>query len=123
VKVVTGQLKITRLQLAKARKEAEKLNDEASQKVKRSTLRCIPNWHQGSSDDVKTVDTKVVGVRTDVDTTREDLKMARGDGTLIARTHEEIDQLRHLGERDYTEFTITQNARRSRQRHYRTAER
>src|SRR5207253_850948 len=63
---------------------------------------------KASSDDVKSVDTKVVGVRTDLDTTREDLKMAKSEmGTLIARNHDEIDQLRRLGERDYTEFTIT----------------
>jgi len=32
------------------------------------------------------VDTKVVGVKTDLDATREDLKMARSEmGTLIAR--------------------------------------
>ena len=48
-----------------------------------------------------------MGVRTDLDTTREDLKMAKSEmGTLIARNHDEIDQLRRLGERDYTEFTI-----------------
>jgi hypothetical protein len=53
------------------------------------------------------VDTKVVGVKTDLDATREDLKMARSEmGTLIARNHDEIDQLRRLGERDYVEFTL-----------------
>lgn len=47
------------------------------------------------------------GVQTDVDITREDLKMANSEmGTLIARNHGEINQLRRLGERDYTEFTI-----------------
>jgi len=62
---------------------------------------------KATSDDVKTVDTKVVGVKTDLDATREDLKMARSEmGTLIARNHDEIDQLRRLGERDYVEFTI-----------------
>src|SRR6266851_3569483 len=36
-----------------------------------------------------------------------DLKMARSEmGTLIARNHDEIDQLRRLGERDYVEFTV-----------------
>src|SRR6266478_3848281 len=41
------------------------------------------------------------------DATSEDLKMARSEmGTLIARNHDEIDQLRRLGERDYIEFTI-----------------
>src|SRR5205814_527256 len=62
---------------------------------------------KATSDDVKVVDTKVVGVKTDLDATREDLKMARSEmGTLIARNHDEIDQLRRLGERDYVEFTI-----------------
>ena len=33
--------------------------------------------------------------------------MARSEmGTLIARNHDEIDQLRRLGERDYVEFTV-----------------
>jgi len=60
---------------------------------------------KANSNDVKTVDTKVVGIRTDLDTTPEDLKSEMG--TFIARNHNEIDQLRRLGERDYTEFTIT----------------
>jgi hypothetical protein len=62
---------------------------------------------KASSDELKNVDTKVGTVRTDLDTTRDDLKMARSEmGTLIARNHDEIDQLRRLGERDYVEFTI-----------------
>jgi hypothetical protein len=33
--------------------------------------------------------------------------MARSEmGTLIARNHDEIDQLRRLGEREYVEFTV-----------------
>jgi len=33
--------------------------------------------------------------------------MARSEmGTLIARNHDEIDQLRHMGQRDYFEFTV-----------------
>ena len=34
--------------------------------------------------------------------------MARSEmGTLIARNHDEIDQLRRMGQRDYFEFTVT----------------
>jgi uncharacterized protein DUF4349/putative zinc finger protein len=113
LKVVTDKLKITQTQLDKARKEAQKLNDEASQKV--TALDTSVHTELASkafSDDVKTVDTKVVGVRTDLDTTREDLKMAKSEmGTFIARNHDEINQLRRLGERDYTEFTITDRNR------------
>jgi chromosome segregation ATPase len=106
--VVTKKLKITQGQLKTARAEATKLNDETTQK-----LTALDTSVKGelatkaTSDDLKNVDTKVGGVRTDLDTTREDLKMARSEmGTLIARNHDEIDQLRRLGEREYVEFTV-----------------
>jgi chromosome segregation ATPase len=109
LKVVTGKLKITQGQLKKAREEAAKLNDATVQKVAAlDTSVHTELATKATSDDVKVVDTKVVGVKTDLDATREDLKMARSEmGTLIARNHDEIDQLRRLGERDYIEFTIT----------------
>ena len=109
LKVVTDKLKITQGQLKKARTEAAKLNDETNQKVTALDTSVHSELAtKASSDDVKTVDTKVGGVRTDLDTTREDLKMAKSEmGTLIARNHDEIDQLRRLGERDYVEFTIS----------------
>src|ERR1700756_5568485 len=109
LKVVTGKLKITQGQLKKAREEAAKLNDATTEKLTALDTSVHSELAtKATSDDVKTVDTKVVGVKTDLDATREDLKMARSEmGTLIARNHDEIDQLRRLGERDYVEFTIT----------------
>src|SRR2546429_2394341 len=109
LKVVTGKLKITQGQLKKAREEAAKLNDATTEKLTALDTSVHSELAtKATSDDVKTVDTKVVGVKTDLDATREDLKMARSEmGTLIARNHDEIDQLRRLGERDYVEFNIT----------------
>ena len=108
LKVVTDKLKLTQGQLKKAREESSKLNDETFEK-----LTALDTSVKGelatkaTADDVKTVDTKVVAVKSDLDATRDDLKMARSEmGTLIARNHDEIDQLRRLGERDYLEFTI-----------------
>ncbi len=108
LKVVTGKLKITQGQLKKSREEAAKLNDASTEKLTALDTSVHSELAtKATSDDVKTVDTKVVGVKTDLDATREDLKMARSEmGTLIARNHDEIDQLRRLGERDYVEFTI-----------------
>src|SRR5690349_24345394 len=108
LKVVTGKLKITQGQLKKAREEAAKLNDATTEKLTALDTSVHSELAtKATSDDVKTVDTKVVGVKTDLDATREDLKMARSEmGTLIARNHDEIDQLRRLGEREYVEFTI-----------------
>jgi chromosome segregation ATPase len=106
--VVTKKLKITQGQLKNAREEATKLNDETTQKL--TALDSSVHTElatKATSDDVKTVDTKVGTVRTDLDSTKEDLKMARSEmGTLIARNHDEIDQLRRLGEREYVEFSI-----------------
>src|SRR5271168_1756422 len=112
IKVVTDKLKITQGQLRKAREEnakLDKLSDDTTQKLTAlDTSVHTELATKATTDDVKSVDTKVVGVRTDLDSTREDLKMARSEmGTLIARNHDEIDQLRRLGERDYVEFTIT----------------
>jgi uncharacterized protein (DUF2141 family) len=108
LKVVTDKLKITQGQLKKARLEAAKAVEDTTTKL--SALDTSVHTElatKAATDDLKNVDTKVVGVRTDLDTTREDLKMARSEmGTLIARNHDEIDQLRRLGERDYVEFTI-----------------
>jgi len=108
LKVVTDKLKLTQGQLKKAREESSKLKDETSEK-----LTALDTSVKGelatkaTNDDVKTVDTKVVSVKSDLDATRDDLKMARSEmGTLIARNHDEIDQLRRLGERDYLEFSI-----------------
>src|SRR5437660_9241320 len=108
LKVVTGKLKITQGQLKKARQEASDANQDTVQKVTAlDTSVHTELATKAAADDLKNVDTKVGGVRTDLDTTREDLKMARSEmGTLIARNHDEIDQLRRLGERDYVEFTI-----------------
>lgn len=108
LKVVTDKLKITQGQLKKAREEAAKSIDETSQKLTAlDTSVHTELATKAGADDLKNVDTKVGGVRTDLDQTRDDLKMARSEmGTLIARNHDEIDQLRRLGERDYVEFTI-----------------
>jgi hypothetical protein len=109
LKVVTDKLKITQGQLKKARMEAEANNTQTTEMVKSlDTSVHTELATKASSDDVKTVDTKVGKVSTDLDKTVNDLNMTRSElGTLIARNHDEIDVLRRQGERDYTEFTIT----------------
>jgi hypothetical protein len=108
LKVVTDKLKITQGQLKKAREEAQQLNSDTSSKI----TALDTSVHQelatkATSDDVKTVDTKVTKVGDDLTKTISDLNMARSElGTLIAKNHDEIDVLRRMGERDYIEFTI-----------------
>jgi uncharacterized protein (DUF2141 family) len=111
LKVVTDKLKITQGQLKKARLQAEaaaKQNDETTQKLSALDTSVHDELAtKAGTQDVQNVDTKVTAVGADLNTTKEDLKMAKSEmGTLIARNHDEIDQLRRLGERDYVEFTI-----------------
>jgi len=109
--VVTKRLRLTQSDLKKARDEAESIRTEDQQKIAEvdatATAAKTELATKASTDDVKNVDGKVDGVRTDLSGTQNDLKMARSElGTLIARNHEDVEQLRRLGERDYIEFTI-----------------
>ncbi len=109
--VVTKRLRLTQSDLKKAREEAVAIKTEHEQKL--ADLAAVNGTvktelaTKATTDDVKTVDGRVTGVRTDLESTQNDLKMARSElGTLIARNHEDVEQLRRLGERDYIEFTI-----------------
>jgi hypothetical protein len=110
--VITKRLRLTQGDLKKARQEAETIRTEDQQKIDavNGTVSTVSTElaTKASTDDVKGVDGKVDGVRTDLTGTQNDLKMARSElGTLIASNHEEVEQLRRLGERDYIEFTIS----------------
>jgi hypothetical protein len=109
LKVVTDRLKITQGQLKKARTEAATANTETTQKLTALDTSVHNELAtKATTDDVKTVDTKVTTVSDNLVKTNSDLSMARSElGTLIAKNHDEIDYLRRLGERDYIEFTIT----------------
>jgi len=62
---------------------------------------------KANGSDVEAVGNDVKGVRSDLDAQKQGLQMARSEfGTLIARNHEDIEQLRRLGVRDYFEFSL-----------------
>src|SRR3981081_1386611 len=106
--VVTKRLRITQTDLKKAHAETEAVKTESEQKIAEMDGAVKTELAtKATTDDVKTVDGRVSGVRTDLESTQNDLKMARSElGTLIARNHEDVEQLRRLGERDYIEFSI-----------------
>jgi len=106
--VVTKRLRLTQKDLKTAREEAETIRTEDQQKIAEVDASAKTELAtKATNDQVKNVDGKVDVVRTDLTGTQNDLKMARSElGTLIARNHEDVEQLRRLGERDYIEFTI-----------------
>jgi hypothetical protein len=78
----------------------------------------------GLSTDVSGVKTDVGGVKTDLSKTKSDLattinqlQSMKGDldghSTLIARTHDELELLKHRGDRNYYEFTLTKGQKKA----------
>ena len=106
--VVTERLKLTQGELARARKQGKQFQEQYTKNLEEmeSSVR-TELAAKASADEVKNLSGDVSGVRTDLETAKQNLQMAKGEfGTLIARNHEEIDQLRRLGQRDYFEFSL-----------------
>jgi hypothetical protein len=109
LKVVTDKLNLTQTQLVSARKANKATTVEVDKKL--TGLETSVNTQlatKANVDDVNKLNGDVNGVRTDLDATNNSIQMARSEmGTLIARNHDEIDQLRRMGQRDYYEFSVT----------------
>ena len=106
--VVTNRLQITQGQLKKSREEASQIRDDATNQLAAMDAKVKNQLEtKASTEEMNTVSGEVSGVRTDLNATKSDLQMARSEmGTLIAKNHDDVETLRRLGERDYTEFTI-----------------
>ena len=112
LKVVTDKLNVTQADLVAARKQNKMASVTYTKKL--NELGTNVNTQlatKANVDDVNKLGGDVSGVKTDLDATKSNLEMARSEmGTLIARNHDEIDQLRRMGQRDYYEFTVTRKA-------------
>jgi len=112
LKVVTGKLNVTQSDLMAARKQNKAAALSYNKKLEELGTNVNTQLAgKASNDDVSKLGGDVTGVKSDLDATKNNLQMARSEmGTLIARNHDEIDQLRRMGQRDYFEFTVTRKA-------------
>ena len=99
-----------------AREAAENKRLETAQKQTAQQVNAV-------SSDVSNVKTDVGGVKTDVAKTQTDLAGAisqlqsmKGDlsdhSSLIARNHDELEVLKHKGDRNYYEFTLNKGEKK-----------
>jgi DNA anti-recombination protein RmuC len=99
-----------------AREQAENRRLEEAQKQTAQQVTAV-------ASDVSTVKTDVGGVKTDLGKTQNDLASAvsqlqsmKGDlsdhSSLIARNHDELEILKHKGDRSYYEFTLNKGDRK-----------
>ncbi len=108
---VADKMKMTQGEVTTARRQNGQIRDDYSKK-----LSSVQSELAGKAnlDDVKGLGGDINGVKGDLASTRNNLDMTRTEfGTLIARNHDEIDELRRVGERDYVEFTLTGKGNRS----------
>ena len=108
---VTDKLKMTQGEVTTTRRQNGEIRDDYSKKLTsvQSELATKANL-----EDLKSMGGDINGVKSDLESTKNNLDMTRTEfGTLIARNHDEIDQLRRTGERDYFEFTLSGKGNRS----------
>ena len=111
LKVVTDKLNVTQEDLQKARQQSKA--SVAAYDKKLSGLQSNVNTQlaaKASTDDVNKLGTDVSGVKNDLDETKSKLERATGDmgvmSGLIARNHEDLEELKRKGDRNYFEFTV-----------------
>src|SRR5205823_2857243 len=108
LKVIADKLNVTQGELVTARKQNKNATSAVDKKVDNlATSVKAELASKASADDVNKLNGDITGVKGDLDATKNSIQMARSEmGTLIARNHDEIDQLRRIGQRDYFEFTV-----------------
>jgi hypothetical protein len=120
--VVREKLGVTQTQLDVARQVAVKLRAEQESQVKQFDARLsqkadtqqLNQYQQEASTKLGAVTADVSQVRTDVDATKKELEGTRRDlidvketlSQQIAKNHDELQQLRMKGERNFYEFDI-----------------
>jgi hypothetical protein len=101
------------------REEAQEAKSQRLESAQKQTAQQVSSV----SSEVSSVKTDVGGVRTDLGKTQNDLATAlsqlqsiKGDlsnhSSLIARNHEELELLKHKGDRNYYEFTLAKGQRK-----------
>jgi hypothetical protein len=101
------QLQHARTLVSKLQKEQEDQANELKQEI---ATKADQQQVGALSEDVSATKTDLEQTKKAVNDTKSDLGMARSQfGTLIARNHDDLVQLRKMGDRDYYEFTLPRN--------------
>jgi chromosome segregation ATPase len=111
LRVVTDKLNVTEEDLQRARQQTKASAAAYSKKL--SGLETNVNTQlatKASTEDVNKLGSDVTGVKNDLEDTKGKLERATGDmgvmSGLIARNHDDLEELKRRGDRNYYEFTI-----------------
>ncbi len=114
LKVVTDKLNVTQEDLAKARKQSSAAVANYGKKLSgiESNVNAVNTQlaTKANAEDVNKLSGDVTGVKNDLDVTKAKLERATGDmgvmSGLIARNHDDVEELKRRGDRNYYEFTL-----------------
>lgn len=107
LKVVTDKLNVTQEELDRARKISKSSVVAYNKKLSEVNTQL---GTKANIEDVNKLSGDVSGVKNDLDETKGKLERASGDmgvmSGLIARNHDDLEDLKRRGDRNYFEFTI-----------------
>jgi hypothetical protein len=107
LKVVTNKLNVTQEELDRARKLTKSSVVAYNKKLSEVNTQL---GTKANIEDVNKLSGDVTGVKNDLDETKGKLDRATGDmgvmSGLIARNHDDLEDLKRRGDRNYFEFTI-----------------
>jgi DNA anti-recombination protein RmuC len=99
------------------REEADNKRLESAQKQTAQQVSSVSNEVSNVKTDVGGVKTDLGKTQNDLATTISQLQSMHGDldghSTLIARNHDELELLKHKGDRNYYEFTLAKGQRKA----------
>jgi DNA repair exonuclease SbcCD ATPase subunit len=124
LEVTSQKIGMTQAELAEARSRAESIRKQQVASDQKLTQE-ITDAQKASEEKIGAVATDVTGAKKDIADTRSDLeatktKLERAAGDmgvmsgLIARNHDDLEELRRRGDRNYYEFTIEKSKKPSR---------
>jgi len=119
LEVTSQKLGLTQDELARARSLAQTIKKD-QQKNDQQLRAQIGEVQADTSTKFGQVATEISGTKTEVDATKADLEATKGklqstigdlgvQSGLIARNHDEVDELKRLGERDIYEFDLNKS--------------
>lgn len=116
VEVTAQKVGMTQAEIAEARSRAENIRKQQMASDQKLTEEIMANQKENEAK-IGAVATDVTGAKKDIEATRTDLEATKGKleratgdmgvmSGLIARNHDDLEELRRRGDRNYYEFTV-----------------
>ena len=119
IEVTEQKMGMTVAELAQAKSRAEAIRKEQVDSDQKLTAQ-LSQVKKESQDQIGAVATEVGGAKKDIEATKNDLEVTKGklervtgdEGVmsgLIAKNHDDLEELRRRGDRNYYEFSLTKS--------------